>query len=104
ADTRTTILGYGPDPPGGRKTMLRSVDKTHPSAHARVLGALFILLLAFFASGRTAVAQATASVRGTVTDPSGSAVVGATVAIANPESKTERTTTTGAQGEYQFLF
>jgi hypothetical protein len=45
-----------------------------------------------------------ASLRGTVTDPSGSAVPGATVVLANAESKTERTATTGSQGVYQFLF
>src|SRR6202011_6005237 len=48
--------------------------------------------------------QATTSVRGTVVDPSGKAVVGASVVLANSESKVERTTTTGEQGEYQFLF
>jgi len=44
------------------------------------------------------------SVRGTVTDPSGSVVQGATVVLENAESKTERMVTTGVQGEYQFLF
>jgi len=39
-----------------------------------------------------------------VTDPSGSVVQGATVVLANAESKTERTATTGVQGEYEFLF
>src|ERR1700688_229931 len=48
--------------------------------------------------------QATTSVRGTVVDPSGKAVAGANVVLANSESKTERTSTTGEQGEYQFLF
>src|SRR4029077_9254748 len=48
--------------------------------------------------------QATTSARGTVTDPSGNAVVGANVFLASAESKTERTTTAGEQGEYQFLF
>jgi carboxypeptidase family protein len=62
-----------------------------------------LALLVFLASASSAWAQATTSVRGSVTDPSGSAVVGANVTITNPESKTERTTTTGAQGEYQFL-
>ncbi|HWZ82895.1 MAG TPA: carboxypeptidase-like regulatory domain-containing protein [Terriglobales bacterium] len=47
--------------------------------------------------------QATTSVRGTVTDPDGNAVTGANVVLASPESKTERTVTTGNQGEYQFL-
>jgi hypothetical protein len=60
---------------------------------------LAILLLASVAWG-----QATTSVRGTVTDPGGRAIVGASVVLANPESKTERTATTGDQGEYQFLF
>jgi hypothetical protein len=50
-----------------------------------------------------ALGQATTSVRGTVTDPDGNAVVGANVVLANAESKTERVATTGGQGEYQFL-
>jgi len=48
--------------------------------------------------------SSTSSLRGTVTDPSGSAVAGAMVVLANAESKTERTATTGSQGVYQFLF
>jgi hypothetical protein len=48
--------------------------------------------------------QASTSVRGTVTDPGGNAIVAASVVLANSESKTERTATTGGQGEYQFLF
>src|ERR1700732_3827256 len=47
--------------------------------------------------------QATTSVRGMIVDPSGKAVAGATVVLANSESKIERTTTTEEQGEYQFL-
>jgi len=43
------------------------------------------------------------SLRGTVTDPSGRALPGATVVIANPESKITRTATTGGLGDYQFL-
>jgi hypothetical protein len=43
------------------------------------------------------------SLRGTVTDPSGSAVAGATVVLSSAETKTERTATTGPEGEYQFL-
>ena len=50
-----------------------------------------------------ALGQATTSVRGTITDPAGNAIVGANVALANAESKTERTATTGGQGDYQFL-
>src|SRR5437667_9797500 len=45
----------------------------------------------------------TTSLRGTVTDPSGSVVAEATVVLTNAESRTERTATTGTQGGYQFL-
>src|SRR5258708_33507641 len=65
-----------------------------------------IVALALFANLigiGTAVGQAATSVRGTVTDPNGSVVVGANVALANSESKRERTVKTGAQGEYQFV-
>jgi len=48
--------------------------------------------------------QASTSLRGTVSDPSGGTVPGAQVVLASPESKTERSATTGDQGEYQFLF
>jgi hypothetical protein len=45
----------------------------------------------------------TTSLRGTVADPSGSVVSGATVFLTSTESKTERTATTGTQGGYLFL-
>jgi len=61
-----------------------------------------LLIILFIAS--VAWGQATTSVRGSVTDPGGNALVGANVMLSAPESKTERTTTTGDQGEYQFLF
>jgi hypothetical protein len=63
-----------------------------------------VALLALLVVGNSTWGQATTSVRGTVVDPSGKAVPGASVVLANFESKTERTTTTGEQGEYQFLF
>src|SRR5882762_4499785 len=50
-----------------------------------------------------ALGQASTSLRGTVTDPTGGTVAGATVVLASNESKVERTATTGEQGEYQFL-
>src|SRR5260221_13328232 len=63
-----------------------------------------VALLALLVVGNSVWGQATTSVRGTVVDPSGKAVAGASVVLANFASKTERTTTTGEQGEYQFLF
>jgi hypothetical protein len=78
--------------------------KSVQPVRARIFRASALLFLAFFVSGKVVQAQATTSVRGTVTDPSGSAVAGANVVLANAESRTERAATTGAQGEYQFLF
>lgn len=54
-------------------------------------------------SSSPAFAQATTSLRGTITDPSGGTVAGAQVVLTNNESKGERGATTGEQGEYQFL-
>ena len=64
---------------------------------------LTLTLLGCALGSSLAHAQATTSVRGTVTDPNGNAVLGATVVLANRESKTERTVATGDQGQYQFL-
>src|SRR5260370_37145805 len=61
-----------------------------------------MLVVMLFAASM-AWTQATTSLRGTVTDPDGKAVTGANVVLANTESRTERTVTTGNQGEYQFL-
>src|SRR5258707_4198092 len=71
---------------------------------SRILWRTAVALLALLVVGNSVWGQATTSVRGTVVDPSGKAVAGASVVLANSESKTERTTTTGEQGEYQFLF
>ena len=52
----------------------------------------------------TALGQASSgSLQGTVTDPSGSAIAGARVVLANDESKIERITDTDARGEYRLL-
>jgi hypothetical protein len=65
-----------------------------------ILLAVVFVLATSFAFSQTS----STSVRGTVSDPSGSAVQGATAVLANTESKTVRTATTSAEGEYQFLF
>jgi carboxypeptidase family protein len=66
----------------------------------RWTGLLCLLLLC----SAPAWGQATTSIRGAVTDPSGAAISGASVTLTNPEAKTERQATTGADGEYQFTF
>ena len=60
-------------------------------------GLLFLLVL----SGR-AWAQATTSLSGTVTDPTGAVVVGATVTLTNVATGVTRTTTTNERGYYAF--
>jgi len=47
--------------------------------------------------------SATTSLRGTVIDPKGAVVAGATVTISDPATGLSRAATTGGQGEYQFL-
>jgi hypothetical protein len=73
------------------------------SRRPQVSLSLALVLCGCLLSGSPTWGQATTSVRGTVTDPSGSAVVGANVNLANAETKTERTAATGDQGEYHFL-
>jgi len=61
------------------------------------------IVLVLATAGIALSQTSTTSLQGTVTDPSGSAIPGATVALASVESRTERTATTGAQGEFRLL-
>src|SRR5579859_4516011 len=63
-----------------------------------------IALLTILGGAGIAYGQATTSLRGTVTDPSGGAVSGATLALTNTESKIVRSATTSDDGAYQFTF
>jgi len=76
---------------------------SHQAAWRNVFCLVF-LISALFACSNMAAGQASTSLRGTVTDPSGAAVAGATVTVTSAESKVERTASTGPAGEYQFLF
>ena len=64
---------------------------------------LFSILVLFTINGTVFPQTSSTSLQGTVTDPSGSAIAGATVVLANGESKLERTMETGTQGEYRFF-
>src|SRR6266851_6130695 len=64
---------------------------------------LFSILVVLTVNGTVFPQTSSTSLQGTVTDPSGSAIVGATVVLANSESKLERTIETGMQGEYRFI-
>jgi hypothetical protein len=60
---------------------------------------LLVLLLAF----SSAVAQTnSSSIRGTIKDPQGSVVAGATVSLSNPETGFTRTTTSNESGQFFF--
>jgi hypothetical protein len=65
---------------------------------------IVILALVILASFPIALAQTgTASLRGSVVDASGSAIVGARITLRNPEQSFERTVLSGPTGQYEFL-
>src|SRR3981081_4288205 len=64
-----------------------------------ILSILQLLVTASFIAAQTS----SSSLQGTVTDPSGSAISGASVMLSSNESKLERTMVTGTQGEYRVL-
>ena len=64
--------------------------------------ALFLLLNLL---GSISLSQTSnTSLQGSIADASGAAITNATIRLLHAESKTERTTTTGPQGEYRFQF
>jgi hypothetical protein len=63
---------------------------------------LVLLCLCVFALPAAVLAQNSASISGTVTDPTGAVVPKATVEIQNPVSGYERTTTTDTSGNFSF--
>jgi hypothetical protein len=65
----------------------------------KTFGAIFICLLTF-ALGQLLFGQATGSISGTVTDPTGSAVPGAKVTVTVPSIGLTRISTTNEAGEY----
>jgi hypothetical protein len=67
----------------------------------RVLALLSILVV--IVTGTLFSQSSSSSLQGTVTDPSGGAIVGANVTLSNDQSKLERSMDTGPRGEYKFL-
>jgi carboxypeptidase family protein len=63
---------------------------------------LWRVVLALTALGGVALAQDTASITGTVTDPTGAAVAGAQIQITNPEHGITRNAPTNGSGDYLF--
>jgi outer membrane cobalamin receptor len=71
-----------------------------PISRARASAALIPVLITLLAA--QAFAQSSGLVRGTVTDPSGAVVVGATVTLEGATSSSRRTAQTDERGAYQF--
>jgi len=65
--------------------------------------ALFFAILSLFCMGIAQAQTGTTSVRGTITDKSGGAIVGAKVTIKDASLSIERTAITGNTGQYEFL-
>ncbi|MBA2646391.1 MAG: carboxypeptidase regulatory-like domain-containing protein [Pyrinomonadaceae bacterium] len=61
-----------------------------------------VLLLPLFISGSVLAQTGTSSVRGTIQDPQGSAIAGATVTLTSIETNAARTQTTSDSGVYAF--
>ena len=57
-----------------------------------------LLFIAFLAFGKIAMAQDTASLRGTVTDESGGVIIGAKVILTNTKTNVPRASTSGNDG------
>jgi hypothetical protein len=69
----------------------------------KILSALIVFLLTVFAGNSLVNAQTSrGTVAGTVTDPNGAVVVGATVEIVNKATNLKRSTTTNGSGIYRF--
>src|SRR5713226_8396641 len=64
---------------------------------------LFSILMILTVNGTVFPQTSSTSVQGAVTDPSGSAIAGATVVLSNSDSKLERAMVTGMQGDYRFF-
>ena len=76
-----------------------------PAAPGRRLSLkpIFLLVLALLALPPMAAAQVSASLSGTVTDPSGAAVGGATLTVKDVHTEVQRDAVTDAAGRYQVL-
>src|SRR5437867_9256860 len=67
-----------------------------------VILAAACLLLSSFATPAAAQSVASGTIEGTVVDPTGAVVTGATVEVRNPISRYQQTTTTDSMGAFRF--
>src|SRR5438552_9842813 len=86
---------------------LRRLDRSANYERTEMMRKIFMfvaaLSLALFATSAFAQSTTTGSIEGSVTDPNGAAVKGATVTATSPNLITAKTATTGDDGRYQIL-
>jgi hypothetical protein len=75
--------------------------RSESSVRGRFVLPLSALILTLLFCGST-FGQSTSSVKGTIKDPQGSVVAGATVVLTNPETNVSRTTTSNDSGQFSF--
>src|SRR5437660_11230867 len=87
----------------GKRMKIRFSNGNESLCKSRVMHALVCALVLLLAVPFAAHAQQYAgTVTGTVTDPSGAAVAGASITITSPATGVTLTTTTSEQGVYSF--
>src|SRR6185437_6609888 len=69
----------------------------------RIAKFISLLAVAALVSSYLCAQTGTSSLRGTITDPKGAVIPGATVTLSNPQTGYTRTTKTNSQGLYQFV-
>jgi len=69
----------------------------------RIAKLISLLAVAALVSSYLCAQTGTSSLRGTITDPKGAVIPGATVTLSNPQTGYTRTAKTNSQGLYQFL-
>ena len=75
----------------------------HKKKYNQLIRTFFVLIVGVLGLSGWLSAQATTSLNGRVSDPSGAAIPGATVTISRADTGFGRTVRTGSHGEYQFL-
>ncbi|MGB8459360.1 MAG: carboxypeptidase regulatory-like domain-containing protein [Candidatus Acidiferrum sp.] len=77
--------------------------QSHSRCHRNILS-LFFIALAMLLAAPFAGAQSTGGqIRGTISDPSGASVTGATISLVNEATGSQREVQSGANGEYIFI-
>jgi len=86
--------------PMGRNKAMKT-DVGGSSMKLKILFCLFLLVVLLTGFGRAALAQITASIKGTVTDASGAVIAGAKIAVKNSALGIERNVESNSEGNYE---